>query len=436
MKIQEVLSPTHYCEDVRINSQIGSLAFQQPKSADLDSGKKSAIASMIEDGFTPSLKGPNATQLEHLHSGLSKVDRGVLLWARQQGVKIQVLQEGEVLEQADVLRDLRGKFEQRIDSEKVDKIAHYLSNLTEKIRNNKEPEENKKWRVQKRNRLAEILTANPCGAAVFTPAFAPLLAPGLSKLDADPTETPTLKSLALHHGADSPQEQKQFYQWMEKLNGERLSKAREASVQEKSQLLSSRPDAQKRWLDQAEKNPELVPLDVTLHTIVVPDAHFFPSHDGGEELLLDRSDMSSIKGWRDKEFRGQWFFLEGKSHILVRDDAVELDTPTHELGHVVDMKLEKNAPEFYSTLRPRIEKSFYQAKLHKKTITRYSRANPREYIAEGFAAYYNRPEELKEKAPELHQIIKEMVNYCCQEAGVDGKMGANLQKMHRDAFGA
>ena len=206
---------------------------------------------------------------------------------------------------------------------------------------------------------------------------------------------------------------------MEKLNGKRLATAREAGIQEKSQLLSARPDAQKRWLDQAEKHPELVPLDVTLHTVVVPDAHFFPSHDGGDELLLDRSDMSSIKGWRDNDFRGQWFFLEGKSHILVRDDAVGLDTPTHELGHVVDMKLEKTAPGFYSGLKPRIEKSFDQARQHNKTVTQYSRANPREYVAEGFAAYYNQPQALREKDPELHQIIKEMVDYCCQEAGVD-----------------
>lgn len=391
---------------------------------------------MIEDGYTPSLKGPNPAQREQLHSGLSKVDHGVLLWAQQQGVKIQVLQEGEVLEQADVLRDLTGKFEQRIDPGKVDQIAGHLSDLTEKIRTETDPEENKKWRIQKRNQLAEILTANPCGAAVFTPTFAPLLAPGLSKLMADPTETPTLKSLALHHGADSPQEQKQFYQWMERLNGKRLTTARQAAVQEKSKLLSARPDAQKRWLDQAQKHPELVPLDVTLHTIVVPDAHFFPSHDGGDELLLDRSDLSSIKGWRDKDFRGQWFFLEGKSHILVRDDAVGLDTPTHELGHVVDMKLEKTAPDFYSRLKPRIEKSFYQARLHNRTVTQYSRANPREYIAEGFAAYYNQPQGLREKDPELHQIIKEMVDYCCQEAGWDKNLDSKLQRMRQDAAGA
>ena len=391
---------------------------------------------MIEDGYTPSLKGPNPAQREQLHSGLSKVDHGVLLWAQQQGVKIQVLQEGEVLEQADVLRDLTGKFEQRIDPGKVDQIAGHLSDLTEKIRTETDPEENKKRRIQKRNQLAEILTANPCGAAFFTPTFAPLLAPGLSKLMADPTETPTLKSLALHHGADSPQEQKQFYQWMERLNGKRLTTARQAAVQEKSKLLSARPDAQKRWLDQAQKHPELVPLDVTLHTIVVPDAHFFPSHDGGDELLLDRSDLSSIKGWRDKDFRGQWFFLEGKSHILVRDDAVGLDTPTHELGHVVDMKLEKTAPDFYSRLKPRIEKSFYQARLHNRTVTQYSRANPREYIAEGFAAYYNQPQGLREKDPELHQIIKEMVDYCCQEAGWDKNLDSKLQRMRQDAAGA
>ena len=423
---------------MRINSQIGNSLRHPTKllSEGIDSGKKSAIESMIEDGYTPSLKGPNPAQREQLHSGLSKVDHGVLLWAQQQGVKIQVLQEGEVLEQADVLRDLTGKFEQRIDPGKVDQIAGHLSDLTEKIRTETDPEENKKWRIQKRNQLAEILTANPCGAAVFTPTFAPLLAPGLSKLMADPTETPTLKSLALHHGADSPQEQKQFYQWMERLNGKRLTTARQAAVQEKSKLLSARPDAQKRWLDQAQKHPELVPLDVTLHTIVVPDAHFFPSHDGGDELLLDRSDLSSIKGWRDKDFRGQWFFLEGKSHILVRDDAVGLHTPTHELGHVVDMKLEKTAPDFYSRLKPRIEKSFYQARLHNRTVTQYSRANPREYIAEGFAAYYNQPQGLREKDPELHQIIKEMVDYCCQEAGWDKNLDSKLQRMRQDAAGA
>ena len=104
---------------MRINSQIGTLSLRHqttPLSDGIDSGKESAIESMIEDGYTPSLKGPDPTQREQLHSGLSKVDRGVLLWARRQGVKIQVLQKGEVLEQADVLRDLTGKFEQRIDS--------------------------------------------------------------------------------------------------------------------------------------------------------------------------------------------------------------------------------------------------------------------------------------------------------------------------------
>lgn len=399
----------------------------------VESGKFEAVETMIERGETAALGETPVSQRELLQANLSRVDRGLLLWANQQGVRLQVLEEGEELEATQALRDLSGQFEEQIDADKIAKIHQHLEPLTEKIRSEKDADKALSLRRQKRAELAEILTHNPCGGAVFTPAFAPLLAPGLSKLAADPTETPTLKGMALHHGADSAEEQAKFYRWMEMLNGDRLQKARQASIDERSRLLAGKPEAQQRWLEQARTQPETVPLDVTLYTLVVPDAHFFPSVSSPQPLLIDRSDLRSIEGWSNGDFRGQWFFLGGKSNLLIRESALNLDTPVHELGHVIDMTLEKVEPEFYQTLRPRIEKAHYKARLEGRAISNYAMANRREYIAEGFAAFYTRPQELRHTDPELHSLVEAMVEFCCQKTGADRRLDQSLQKMWRDA---
>ncbi len=367
----------------RVHSDPSRRRFPLPDSG-VTSGKVEAVDTMLIRGATSELRGTNGEQRSLLQSSLNRVDRGLLLWAQQQGVRMQVLQSGEELEAADVLRDLNGRFEQRLRPDIVEKIHTYLEPLTERIGNEKDPERALNLRRQKQRELAELLTANPCGATVFTPAFAPILAPGLSKLAADPTETPTLKSMALHHGANSPEQQGHFFHWMERLNGQRLEQARQATLAEKSELLKDRPEALQNWLRQAVQNPETVPLDVSLFTLVVPDAHFLEYRE--QPLLIDRSDLRSVEGWRNGDFRGQWFFLEGKSDLLIRASALALDTPIHELGHVIDFTLEKAEPEFYQTLAPRIEKAYGQARLDGHAITAYALANRREYIAEGFAA--------------------------------------------------
>jgi hypothetical protein len=399
----------------------------------VESGKLEAVHTMLDRGLTPRLKGPDEAQRSLLDARLSRVDRGVLLWAEAQGVRLQVLQSGEELDATDALRDLTGKFEQRLKPDTVEKLHEHLQPLTVRIRAEKDPEKALSLRRQKRNQLAELLTLNPCGAAVFTPAFAPILAPGISSLSADPGETPTLKAMAMYHGADSPEEQAQFFSWMERLNGERLAQARQATVEEKSRMLASRPEALQAWVRQAAEHPELVPLDVTAHTLVVPDAHYLGATSGQQPMLLDRSDVVSVEGWRNGDFRGQWFFLEGKTNLLIRDSAVELDTPVHELGHVIEMTLEKEAPQFYGSLRPRIEKAHYQARLNGKAITSYAMANRREYIAEGFAAFYETPAELRKVDPELFGLVEEMVEFCCRQAGADRVLDQKLQKMWKDA---
>jgi hypothetical protein len=388
---------------------------------------------MLERGLTPLLQGPNLSQRERLEARLSRVDRGVLRWAEARGVRLQVLQSGEELEATQALRDLTGHFEKRLKPDIIEQVHQYLQPLSQQIQSERDPQKALSLRNQKRNQMAEILNANPAGAAVFTPAFAPLLTPGSSKLSADPVETPTLKAMALYQGADSPEEQQSFYSWMRTLNGPRLEAARQASIEERSRLLAAQPGALQAWLRQAEQQPELVPLDVTLHTLVVPDAHFLSSAHQEQPLLLDRSDIRSVEGWRSGDFRGQWFFLEGKANLLIRDSAVDLDTPVHELGHVIDMTLEKEEPQFYASLRPRIEKAHYQARLHGKAISDYAMANRREYIAEGFAAYYDNPGKLRKLDPELHQLVDEMVEFCCRQSGADRLLDQKLQKMWRDA---
>lgn len=401
---------------------------KRPQSG-VESGKLEAVQSMLERGLTPQLQGPSPIQKDLLESRLSRVDRGVLLWAQAQGVRLQVLQSGEELAATEALRDLNGRFEQRLKPDVVEKVHLHLRPLSEQIQAETDPQKALSLRREKRRQMAEILTHNPCGATVFTPAFAPILAPGISSLAADPGETPSLKAMALYHGADSPEEQARFYSWMETLNGPRLQEARQATLEERSRLLESRPEALQAWLHQVQKQPELIPLDVTLFTLVVPDAHFLSSDSGQAPLLVDRSDIRSVEGWRNGEFRGQWFFLEGKAHVLIRDEAVELDTPIHELGHVVDMTLEKEEPEFYRTLQPRIEKAHYQARLHGKAISQYAMANRREYLAEGFVAYYETPDKLRRIDPELYQLVDEMVEFCCRQAGADRLLDRKLQQM-------
>jgi hypothetical protein len=412
--------------------QANTRLYSRPGSG-VESGKLQAVQTMLDRGVTPQLQGPTPSQRDVLTERLAKVDRGVLLWAQNQGVRLQVLQSGEELAATDALRDLTGKFAERLKPDTVQQVHEHLHPLTDRIQAETDPDKALSLRRQKREELAEILTANPCGAAVFTPAFAPILAPGVSHLAADPGETPTLKAIALYHGADEPEEQAHFFEWMETLNGDRLHQARQATIEEKSRLLASRPEALKAWLRHVEEHPELVPLDVTLHTLVVPDAHFLGSTPREQPLLVDRSDVVSVEGWRNGDFRGQWFFLEGKTHLLIRDSAVELDTPVHELGHVMDMTLEKEEPAFYASLRPRIEKAHYEARLHGHAITSYAMANRREYIAEGFAAFYDKPGELRKTDPRLYELVEEMVDFCCRKTGLDRVLDQKMQKMWHDA---
>jgi hypothetical protein len=61
-------------------------------------------------------------------------------------------------------------------------------------------------------------------------------------------------------------------------------------------------------------------------------------------------------------------------------------------------------------------------------------ANRREYIAEGFAAYYETPEKLRKIDPELYQLVDEMVEFCCRQAGADRVLDRKLQQMWQQAM--
>lgn len=341
----------------------------------------------------PGLAAPGPVERQQLQNSLDCVDSGVLRWLSQAGVGFLVLHQGDDLAQSQLLRQ-----------QSVQEWRQQLPALQQA------GQELHQQRQASGDFSLQRLTLP---FSLYRPGKDSPLGPNLT----------TLETVALHHGARSPEEKQTFYGLVEDLNGERLQTARQESQQKLDQHGMTRDDAH-------------IPVDTLKHTLLFPDLYFC----GPERLLLDSHDQQTLAAWHGdgpkvtfapnlgEEWNGQYLYMGGEKRVLVRDTVLDSKTPVHELGHALDMQLESEDPEFYSQLHDGLSRAYNQARSSSQSISNYALANLREYFAEGFAFYYQDGQRLKQKDPALHGLVGAACERACQLGGIDLKSGRTVRQ--------
>ncbi|MBS2035391.1 hypothetical protein JST97_10405 [bacterium] len=341
----------------------------------------------------PGLAPASAVEQTALCQSLDRVDTGVLRLLSKAGVGFLVLHEGDDLAQSQVLR------RQSLNQWKAQLAA--CQQAGDQLHSQRQQAGD--FSVQRLNLPVQL----------FQPRSDSPLGPRLT----------TLEAVALHHGARSPEEKQLFYQLVEELNGPRLEQARQENQAK---------------LDQhgLQRDPAHVPIDPLKHTLLFPDLYFC----GPERMLLDEHDQTTLETWHNggskvsfdsrqgDEWNGQYLYLGEQKRILVRDRALAGKTPVHELGHALDMHLEKQDPGFYSQFHSELARAYNRARSSSRAVSNYALANLREYFAEGFAHYYQDLDRLKKADPELCALIEAACQRACQLEGLDMKSGRQVRE--------
>ncbi|MFN8606731.1 MAG: hypothetical protein U0931_04325 [Vulcanimicrobiota bacterium] len=315
---------------------------------------------------------------------IGSVDSGVLSLLSKAGVGFLVLHEGDDLASSRLLRN-----------QSLDRWRSQLVELREAGRQlHQQRQQSGDFSLQRLDLPVQL----------FQPRRDSPLGPGLT----------TMETMALHHGARSPEEKQIFYQLVEELNGPRLEQARQETQAQ---------------LDRhgLVRDPAHQPIDPLKHTLLVPDLYFC----GPARLLLDEHDQATLQTWQQggdkvsfahhegEEWNGQYLYLGQEKRILVRSTALESKTPVHELGHALDMHLEKQDPVFYRDLHDGLARAYSRARSSSRAVSNYALANLREYFAEGFAHYYQDLARLKKTDPDLCALVEAACARACQLEGYD-----------------
>lgn len=370
-------------------------------------------------GILSDVKGATPVEREALQKNLGCIDSALLKRVGDTGLRFQVAHQGDELATSGLLRNqsvelFRTKLPQL--KEFGDQLHASLSTTG----------------AAKRNQMAEAVVASDLSLAVFSPRPGRLLAPG-HHLDQDPLQTPSMHLMALNHGAKTQEEKDTFYELFKSINGSRVQEAQNETLAGQRIRLSSHPAA----LERLQKQPgETIPLDVTKHTLLMPDLYFLHGTDGST-VNIDASDLSAVEGWQgdkghitgvadnENAFNGQYFLLGDINRVLLRAETVGAKTPIHEFGHVVDFLVEKESPEFYAGWKERLNIAFNHARTSGEIVSRYAGANPREYLAEGFAFHHLQPKLLEKKDPALRSLVIELID---RAAGHDPEITRNLNE--------
>ncbi|MCA9794318.1 MAG: zinc-dependent peptidase [Candidatus Eremiobacteraeota bacterium] len=386
------------------------------------------------------LDGPlQPAERDQLASSLSRYDTGVLEFARQAGLRIQVARVGENLFSKDVFR-AHSLEEFRQQAPRLAEVAAaYHQEFAESRAGLDTPEARKAYRV----RLHNWLTDAGLDLAVYSPNSMRVLRPELPPDSLLSEEAVALEGMAIAHGCDSPQEKKAFFELAESINGPRLEDARQQTIEATRSRLAERPEFLQQVLAQWQERPELIPVDSLKHTILMPGLYFAgPPED---RKLLDNYDFEALGLWQGREGHivDRWvepsadvdYELNGEyllsKNILVRDRCLDPSdkTAVHEFAHAVDWILEEKAPDWYKGWKTRLLRAFHAMRGEpQRAITPYARANPREYVAEGIAHYYYEPEKLKATDPACFELMHEMVQVAAMLGGVDPEIeGSHLE---------
>lgn len=465
-------------EDTYVAGQAGrDPAVQSMRAlAAQDRAKTAAIDGMVARDTR--LSPPTADETGELHRDLGKVDTSVLQFAQERGVKIQVVRPGDDLREARVLRAQDPKdidaqmpemaaFSKRVNddlSKRFDAPMAKLQGERSALMQSKgvaertmpmlgfgqppDPEVQAldaqigKLGMERNKATADALNDTKLPVTTFhvptPPGMSGMFAHAAMVQSNMPMST---EGMALVHGFRTPDERAQFNRWVEAINGDRVTTARNEAMQGLDQALKNDPDNAelKKLKEDAKAHPERIHIDHRRHNILVPDIHAYREPVPGESpfdtsrtptekpMFLDEHDRGTLRNWNGFEGKrieesfdprtgkgtpqlGQYFHKGDVKRILVMNGAISGGTPAHELGHAVEDIIEKQDPKFYGPWKQRLDTAYEQAGKGplEEQISGYSRTSPKEYLAEGFEHYYDDPKTLKFKDPDLYALVHDL----------------------------
>lgn len=247
----------------------------------------------------------------------------------------------------------------------------------------------------------------------------------------DKSKEITVADMAREHGFRSSEDIAWFSQQVEVANTERLTAARQNALNKaryESTLKGRKARKASERLEQYERDPGQIPFRHDYNPMVVPDYHRFQLF--GKTYHGTLHDTRTLDLWRDPDRKlGGQYFGEGDQHLILMTNAgVNNDqTIVHEIGHALERMAQRNSPEEFAAFRSRLSRAHdginpsgkgreldpdggkHHDQLDRKQISDYSRTNSREYLAEGFAHYFQDAEKLRKDDPLLHGLVEELL---------------------------
>ena len=230
----------------------------------------------------------------------------------------------------------------------------------------------------------------------------------------------TLEQMARMHGAQTSAEIASFVSTVKTLNRDALPSLQAQGLQRlQSRLAATRDPAQRQQLvDQLAKGPDAIPLDHENNLILVPNIYNYrpAGQTGGEATVVDYHDYASLQQWNDASGRikhadpkvytvsAEHFDRDGMNTIVIRSTALTAACAVHELGHSLESIIERTAPPFARQFEEGKEAA-YENPPGRGYITDYAATSANENMAEGFAMRFNNPSQLRAKDPGLSRLI-------------------------------
>lgn len=341
-----------------------------------------------------------APQQRQVQKSLTQVDSQLLSLARSQGVTIGVVSPGQDVFRLGALQPRSLEDYQRALPAMQQQALRAIGAVTSP--------------ALRAEQIDKVLDGTGLGAIRFAVPLSSVEmldkeAPERASLAGQPKSTAQMAAMV---GAQNPQEVAEYNLLMEALNGPRLHQARLAS-------LAGRP---------APADASQIPVDLEAFNLFVPNLFYLRDHQG-QTRRLDLNDACSAKNWagadgltlaRQSEQNPEGTFVDGqyfpsRHRLLVQSQALSAtpdsghgDTTLHEFGHALETIVEALDPGFYGPWQAQVQQAFERAP---SGISEYASQNPREYVAEGLAHYFEDPAALKAKDQSLFQLTEQFVHH-------------------------
>ncbi|MFN8608173.1 MAG: hypothetical protein U0931_11620 [Vulcanimicrobiota bacterium] len=363
----------------------------------------SSLACLAGPSSPALLSGATPAEAARLSARYSKVDPAVMQLLQKDGVKISVVHPGEPFARFQVLQG-RQLADYEAQLPQMQSVATAVHKATAPFA--RRPD-------LKRQALLDALPQNSPAVPFRIPSLAGLLhdRDGLHRLVELQNQPKGTTRMAELVGARTPAEIQEYARLVESINGPRLQEARQAS------LAQATPVQQAAWA----KDPGQIPLDLKTYDLLVPDLAYVADGQGGS-LRVSLEDAAVQAAWADSQGRtlrvssihGQYF--PPSRHILVQSSQVSpppgqahAHTPLHELGHALEDSVARHDPGFYSRWHSQLYTAYQKAQQN-GGVSDYALSNTAEYIAEGVGHYYEDPQLLRQKDPNLFRLTEELLS--------------------------